>query len=114
MINSRKQVCLTTYQAGLLGNKPMKQKHGRYPKTEKQWRHETHILPSELSKLMLPTTYSLQTRETIMCGPSLTMQGQENSPAQPGGGADDGSMTSTQERQRRTSPPPHFALIMKL
>ena len=50
----------------------------------------------------------------IMCGPSLTMPGQENSPAQPGGGADGGSMTTTQERQRRTFPPLHFALIMKL
>ena len=29
--------------------------------------------------------------------PTLTMQGQENSPAQAGGGADEGGMTSTQE-----------------
>ena len=113
MINSRKQVCLTTYQAGLLGNKPMKQKHGRYPKTEKQWRHETHILPSELSKLMIPTTCSLHTKERIICRPSLTMKGQENSPAQSGGGDDDGSMTSTQERQRSSSLPPHFSFDYK-
>jgi len=32
------------------------------------------------------------------------MWGQENSPAQPGGGADDGSMTSTPERKRSSSP----------
>jgi len=49
----------------------------------------------------------------IMCGPSLTMPGQENSPAQPGGGADGGSMTSTQERQRKSSPPPHLSFDYK-
>ena len=39
----------------------------------------------------------------------LTMKGQENSPAQLGGGADDGSMRSTQERQGSSScPPPLF------
>ena len=40
----------------------------------------------------------------MICGPSLTMFGQENSPAQPGGGADDGSMTSTQGRLGSSSP----------
>ena len=42
------------------------------------------------------------------------MQGQENSPSQPGGEAEDGSMTSTtQERQRRPSPHPHFSFDYK-
>ena len=50
--------------------------------------------------------------KTIICGPSLTTEGQENS-AQPGGGTDDGSMTSTQERQRSSSPPPHFSFDYK-
>lgn len=44
-------------------------------------------------------------------GPSLTTQEQENPPAQPGGGADDGSM-STQERQS-SSPSPHFSFDYK-
>ena len=45
----------------------------------------------------------------------LTMKGQENSPAQLGGGADDGSMTSTEERQGSSSPNPSiFPLITKL
>ena len=40
------------------------------------------------------------------------MLGQENSPAQPGGGAHDGSLTSTQERQ--CSPPAfHFFIDYK-
>ena len=43
-----------------------------------------------------------------MCGPSLTMQGQENSPAQPGGGTDGGSMMSTQEKEGSSSPPAHI------
>ena len=43
---------------------------------------------------------------------SLTMRGQENSPAQPGGGADDGSMMSIQERQR-SFPLPHFSFNYK-
>ena len=34
----------------------------------------------------------------ILREPSLSMWKQENSPAQPGRGADDGSMKSTQER----------------
>ena len=51
--------------------------------------------------------------KTIICGPSLTMEGQENSSAQPGGGTDDGSMTSTQERQRSSFPPPHFSFDYK-
>ena len=37
--------------AGLLNNKTMEQKHETRPKTIKQWWKETHILPSELSKL---------------------------------------------------------------
>ena len=51
--------------------------------------------------------------KTTICGPSLTMEGQENSSAQPGGRADDGSMTSTQERQRSSSPPPDFSVDYK-
>ena len=31
--------------------------------------------------------------KTVTCGPGWTMQGQENSPAQPGGGTDDGRVT---------------------
>ena len=42
--------------------------------------------------------------KTIICGPSLTMEGQENSSAQPGGEVDDGSMLSTPERHRKSSP----------
>ena len=41
------------------------------------------------------------------------MSGQENSPAQPGGGAHDGSLTSTQETQRCSPPPPHFSFDYK-
>ena len=54
-----------------------------------------------------------QQKKTIIYGLSLTTQGQENSPAQPGEGADDGSMTSTQERQRSSSLPPHFSFDYK-
>ena len=42
-----------------------------------------------------------------ICGPSLTMKGQENSPAKPAGGVDDGSMTS-QEKQTWSSPLTHI------
>ena len=45
-----------------------------------------------------------QQKKTIIYGLSLTTQGQENSPAQPGEGADDGSMTSTQGRLGSSSP----------
>ena len=38
----------------------------------------------------------------------MTLYEQENSPAQPGGEADDGSITSTEERQQSSSPPAHF------
>ena len=48
-----------------------------------------------------------------ICGTSLTIQGQENSSAQPVGRADDGSMMSTQERQRSSFPPPHFSFDYK-
>ena len=41
------------------------------------------------------------------------MLGQENSPAQPGGGAHDGSLTSTQERQRCSPPAFHFSIGYK-
>ena len=36
----------------------MQQKHETCPKTIKQWWHETPILPSEVSKLMIPRTLS--------------------------------------------------------
>ena len=39
---------------------------------------------------------------------TLYIQGQENSSAQPRGGADDGGMISTQ-RERNSSLPPHFS-----
>ena len=41
------------------------------------------------------------------------MYGQENFPAQPEGGTNEGNMTSTQERQRRSSPPPYFSFDYK-
>ena len=59
----------------------------------KHWWQGTHILPSQLSMLMIPRTQ----KNPIICVPSLTMQGQVNSPAQPGRGADDRSM-STQDK----------------
>ena len=49
---------------------------------------------------------------TLISGPSLTMQGQKIFPAQPGGGTDDGSMTSTKEWQRKSSP--YFPLFLWL
>ena len=49
----------------------------------------------------------------MICGPSFTRQGQENSPARPGGGADDGSMTSTQPRQRSYFSPPDVSFDYK-
>ena len=69
-------------------------------------------MPSELSQLMIPSTCSLNTQKTIICGSSLATQGQGNSPAQLGGGADDASMKSARERQR-TSPPLHFSFDYK-
>ena len=42
------------------------------------------------------------------------MSGQENSPAQPVGGAHDGSLTSTQERQRCSPRLSTFPLIIKV
>ena len=59
----------------------MEQKHKTCPQTIKQWWLETHILPRELSKLMIPRTCSLHRfkKSTIICEPNLTMQGQENS-----------------------------------
>ena len=66
------------------------------------------MLPRELSESG-PLGHALcPQRKTVICGPSVTMWGQENSPAQPGGGVDDGSMRSTQERQRKSSPSPLF------
>ena len=71
-------------------------------------------MPSELSQLMISSTCSLNVQKTIICRPSLTTQGQGNSPAQPGGGADDGSMTSTEERPKYSSPLPTFPLVVTL
>ena len=48
----------------------------------------------------------------ILREPSLSMWKQENSPAQPGRGADDGRWMSVQERQRSSSPP-HFSFDYK-
>ena len=39
-------------------NKTIQQKHEACPQTIKQW-HESHILPSELNKFMIPRTCSL-------------------------------------------------------
>ena len=44
----------------------------------------------------------------------MTLYEQENSPAQPGGEADDGSITSTEERQQSSSPLRTFIPIIKL
>ena len=49
-----------------------------------------------------------QTRLKRHSSSSLTMKGQEISPAKHAGGANDGSMTSTQEKQTRSSPLAHF------
>ena len=96
-----------------LVTKPCNRSTGR-AQTIKLWWQEPHILPSKLSKLMIPRACSLHTLKTIICEPSLTTQGLENSPAQPGGGADDGSMTSSQERQRRSFlPTPYFSFDYK-
>ena len=46
---------------------------------------------------VIPPKCSLHTQKTVICGPSLTTQVQENSPAQPGG-ANDENVRSTQER----------------
>ena len=68
----------------------MQQKRETCPQTIKQWWHEAHILPSELDKL----EHALCAHKKYfvdLCRP----QKQENSPAQPGGGTDEGSMMST-------------------
>ena len=44
---------------------------------------------------------------------TMTMEGQVKSPAQHGGGADDGSMTFTQGGGKWSSPPPHFSFDYK-
>ena len=59
---------------------------------------------------MIPRNLSsTHIKKTIICGPYLTLHGQENSLAQPGGEDDDGSITSTEERQRSSSPPVDFS-----
>ena len=106
MITQGSRLVETQSRAGLLSSKIMRQKQ-----TIKQWWPEIRILLSELMTLR----HALCTREKqLICEPSLTMQGQEISPAQPGGGADDGSVMSTQERQSSSSPPPNFCLDIKL
>ena len=44
----------------------MQHQHGACLQTIKQWGHETHILPNELSELMAPTTCFLHTLKTII------------------------------------------------
>ena len=89
----------------------MKQKRETCSQTTKQWWYETRILPSKLSKLMIPRACSLHTLKTIICEPSLTTQGLENSPAQPGGGTNDENMPNTQKKTKKVSPPPHLYFV---
>ena len=49
----------------------------------------------------------------MICQPSSTMWEQENSPTQPGGGTDVGSMMSIREKELLL-PLPTFPLIIKL
>ena len=95
-----------------LATKPCNRSTG-HAQTIKLWWQEPHILPSELSKLMIPRTCSLHTLKTIICERSLTTQGLENSPAQPEGGTNDENMPYTQERQRSSLPLPTFPLFIK-
>ena len=67
-------------------------KHETQPQTSEQRMQETRLLPSELRKMIL-RTHSLHTQETMICGPSLTAQGRENSPSQPGERVDDRNVT---------------------
>ena len=59
LITQESRFALPQNQAGLLRNKTMKQKHETCPQAMKQWRHETHIPSSELSKLMLTLEHAL-------------------------------------------------------
>ena len=61
MITQESRFAEPQNQAGLLSNKTMQPKHEICPQTIKQWWHETHILPSELRKLIIPRTCSLHT-----------------------------------------------------
>ena len=56
-------------QASLLNNKTMQQKHEMWPQTIKQWWHETHILPSELSKLTILQFSSVPQSCPTLCDP---------------------------------------------
>ena len=58
MITQENRFAQPQNQAGLLSNRSMQQKHETCPQTIKQWWHETHILPNELSQLMIPRTCS--------------------------------------------------------
>ena len=68
----------------------MQQKHETCPQTVKQWWLETNILPSELNIL----EHALCTHKKYFVD-LCQLQKQENCPAQPGGGTDEGSMMST-------------------
>ena len=67
-----------------------------------------------ISKLMILRTRCLHTLKRGSLCTYLGHVGQENSPAQLGGGADDGSMTSTEERPKYSYPLPTFPLIVTL
>ena len=45
----------------------MQQKHETYPKTIKQWWHETDILPSELSELKTPPKHAPLPLRHVLC-----------------------------------------------
>lgn len=111
------------------------------PRTKQLW-NGTYILPSEVSKFINPITFfpahtkseSIGKSDTLLkpeiiyhsleyvatfCSfpllhdsPSLTLQKQEISPAQPEGGADDGSLTQGRGR-RCCSPHPHSSFEYK-
>ena len=61
LITQESRFALSQNQADLLRNKTMKQKHETCPQAMKQWWNETHILPSELNKLVIPRIHSLHT-----------------------------------------------------
>ena len=53
---SGKQVCLTTKPNKLAEQENHATEAQDMPQNNKQWWNETHMLPSELSKLMIPRT----------------------------------------------------------
>ena len=54
MITQESRFAQPQNQPGLLSNKTMQQNHETGPKTIKQWWPETHVVPSEHNKLMIP------------------------------------------------------------